>query len=347
MTKRIAFFNHKGGVSKTTTTFNLGWMLASRGHKVILVDADPQCNLTGLVLGYNHQLELENFYASGANNNIKSGLEPAFKSQPKLIEPVDCVDVTKEGNLLLLPGHIGLSEYEVPLGVAQTLSGSLQTLQNLPGSFNYLLDVTSRKYGADYVLIDMSPSVSSINQNLLSISDYFIIPAAPDYFSAMAINSLTEILPNWKKWSVLARTNPVLTEASYAMPSVNPKFLGMVIQNYRPRNGVPARAFQNWIDRMEEIIENSLLPALINEDMILERAKYGEHEPNPYYVLSKIPDFNSLIAKSQEFQTPIFSLSDEQLGYTGNVLTSQQSSRENFRRIFTEMAVRIERLTGE
>lgn len=49
--KSIAFFNHKGGVSKTTTTFNLGWMLATLGKKVVMVDLDAQCNLTGLVLG--------------------------------------------------------------------------------------------------------------------------------------------------------------------------------------------------------------------------------------------------------------------------------------------------------
>jgi chromosome partitioning protein len=51
--KIISLFNHKGGVSKTTTTFNLGWMLAQQGHKTLIVDADPQCNLTALVLGYN------------------------------------------------------------------------------------------------------------------------------------------------------------------------------------------------------------------------------------------------------------------------------------------------------
>jgi cellulose biosynthesis protein BcsQ len=46
--KVIALFNNKGGVSKTTTCFNLGWMLAEHGKTVIMVDADPQCNLTGL-----------------------------------------------------------------------------------------------------------------------------------------------------------------------------------------------------------------------------------------------------------------------------------------------------------
>ena len=59
MAAKIALFNHKGGVSKPTTTFNLGWMLATKGHSVVLVDADPQCNLTGMVLGYKGPTELE------------------------------------------------------------------------------------------------------------------------------------------------------------------------------------------------------------------------------------------------------------------------------------------------
>ena len=77
MVKRIALFNHKGGVSKTTTTFNLGWMLAQMGHRVILVDGDPQSNLTGLVLGYGPS-ELETFYCQEPDQNFKSGLAPAF-----------------------------------------------------------------------------------------------------------------------------------------------------------------------------------------------------------------------------------------------------------------------------
>ena len=53
--KKIAIFNHKGGVSKTTSTFNIGWKLAELGHRTLLVDCDPQCNLTGLVLEYSQQ----------------------------------------------------------------------------------------------------------------------------------------------------------------------------------------------------------------------------------------------------------------------------------------------------
>ena len=68
----IALFNHKGGVSKTTThkggvsktttSFNLGWKLAEHGHTVVLFDADPQCNLTGMVTGYTGLSDLDQFY---------------------------------------------------------------------------------------------------------------------------------------------------------------------------------------------------------------------------------------------------------------------------------------------
>src|SRR5208337_3525877 len=193
MTQRIALFNHKGGVSKTTTTFNIGWMLAKKGKKVVMVDTDPQCNLTGMVLGYKGESEFENFYRSQGNNDIKSGLAPAFESQPRPIQAVDCVPVPNRKGLFLLPGHIGLAEYEVTLGIAQELSGTIVTLKNLPGSLSYLLDKTAEHHNADYILIDMSPSLSSINQNLLMTSDFFIVPTVPDYFSVMALNSLDKI----------------------------------------------------------------------------------------------------------------------------------------------------------
>ncbi len=69
MTKSICLFNHKGGVSKTTTAFNLGWSLADLGKKVLMVDLDSQCNLTGLVLGYEavDDEHMGTFYSSRQN----------------------------------------------------------------------------------------------------------------------------------------------------------------------------------------------------------------------------------------------------------------------------------------
>ena len=111
---------------------------------------------------------------------------------------MECGIVTGNDNLLLLPGHIGLAEYETTLGIAQELSGSLLALRNLPGSIRFLLDETSAKCDADFVLVDMSPSLGPLNQNLLATSDYFMVPLHPDYFSAMALTSLAKTLPRWK-----------------------------------------------------------------------------------------------------------------------------------------------------
>ena len=102
MVKIINLFNHKGGVSKTTTVFNLGWKLAMLGKKVIIADFDPQCNLTGMVLGYTGIDDLESSYKASPPNNVKDMLAPAFESQPRQIVGADCMAV-KGNEYLWLP----------------------------------------------------------------------------------------------------------------------------------------------------------------------------------------------------------------------------------------------------
>ena len=345
MAKKIALFNHKGGVSKTTTTFHLGWMLAAKGNKVLMVDTDPQCNLTGLVLDYKGEAEVERLYESEKGRNLKSGLAPAFESRPSPIVPVECFPVGQQEGLFLLPGHIGLSEYEVTLGIAQELSASIQTLQNLPGSIACLIELTAKKHEADYVLIDMNPSLSSFNQNLLMTSHFFIVPTTPDYFSVMAIDSLANVIPAWRTWSEKARSLPILRNAVYPFPDTTPKFLGTVVQNYRPRGGVPASGFQQWIDRINETVSESLVPKLSNMNMMLHSDSYANQQVDKY-CLATIPDFNSLIAKSQEARVPVFSLSSEQIGQGAAILDRTIESRDRFKEIFSELADKVIALTG-
>jgi len=348
MAQRIALFNHKGGVSKTTTTFHIGWMLASKGHRVVLVDADPQCNLTGLVLGFKGENAFEKFYQTESDRNIRAGLAPAFESQPRAIEAVKCLPVKGCKGLFLLPGHIRLAEYEVTLGIAQELSGSIQTLQNLPGALSYLLDITAEKHSADFVLVDMNPSLSSINQNLLMTSDFFTVPASPDYFSVMAVESLSTVVPRWHAWSKRAKSNPILKSATYPYPDKNPRFIGTIIQRYRPRKGSPTEGFQKWIDTINERIAKQFVPTLEPLKMLLPQKTYKQvPELLPHFCLAQIADFNTLIAKSQDHKTPVFALTNAQFGHVGIVLAEDQRKRQEFYRVFEELVERVIILTDD
>ena len=249
--------------------------------------------------------------------------------------------VPGNNNLFLMPGHIGLAEYEVTLGIAQELSGSLVTLRNLPGSLYYLINKTAEKYDAEFVIVDMSPSLGAVNQNLLSISDYFIVPMHPDYFSTMATRSLTAVLPKWQSWAKSAAQIQALQEADYPFPKSNPKFLGYVVQKYRPRGGAPSRAFQKWIDQLEVAVNDNLIPALDKCGMLMDRKVYEEVGFNPKEPILQMPDFNSLIARSQEHQVPIFELTSEQLEQVGRVLETTQGSQKQFRDLFKAAAKRV------
>lgn len=346
MAKIICLFNHKGGVSKTTTAFNLGWMMALKGKRVILADFDPQCNLTGMVMGFKKVDDLSAIYSSAPPNNVKDGLTPAFESQPRQIAPVRCVEVQGVQNLFLLPGHIELAEYETTLGIAQELSGSLLTLRNLPGSIRFLLDKTAAEYQADYVLVDMSPSLGPVNQNLLTTSDYFIVPLHPDYFSAMALSSLAKVLPRWKNWAETAYSIEALAKADYPFPRPRSIFIGAVIQKYRPRMGKASKAFQNWIDQLIQGLQNTLLPALEKSGMVdgnLFRQRLGLE---PWKPILEVADFNSIIALSQEHQVPVYALTPEQADQQGAVWDQTKKSMEVFSSAFDECAQKVFALTN-
>lgn len=343
MHKTIALFNHKGGVSKTTTTFALGWMLAQKGYRVVMVDADPQCNLSGLVLGES----LDDFYINNPMQNIHAGLAPAFESQPRQIDAIDCVQVESRSGLYLLPGHVNLSEYEVTLGIAQELSGTIQTLRNLPGAFHYFVSKVAAANSADFVLVDMNPSLGAINQNFLMSSDFFMVPTSPDYFSLMAIDSLAAILPRWAEWARRAHASETLRAAAYPFPELRLKFLGTVIQKFRPRLGAATVGFQKWIDEINSRVTGKLFPELKTYGLTFANEIYTNAWTSltENYCLAQIPDFNTLVATSQTYKTPVFALTDAMFGHVGSVLEQDQLKRADFQGMFSCFADLVIALT--
>jgi chromosome partitioning protein len=332
--KTISFFNHKGGVSKTTSVYHLGWMLTKKGKKVLLVDTDSQCNLTLTVIGQDNYAE---FFTSHPHNNIKSGLAPAFESKPELIKPLECVKVKDNENLFLLPGSFEITEYEVQLGVSFQLTNTFSTLKNLPGAFHYLIKETAEKINADIVLIDCNPSLSAINQDLIISSDYFILPTSPDYFSEMAIRSIARILPNWERWA--SQSRELFKEATYPLPMNTPKFLGYTVNDFTIRNQKPANAFQSVIDKIDTTVREILVPNLAKVNMLLPNEAYNNN-----YRLAEIPNFQTLQAHFQENGVPVFELTDAMLGSTGAVLEDQKERKENFGTKFSDFSIEVLRL---
>ncbi|WP_031310861.1 ParA family protein [Stutzerimonas stutzeri] len=339
MTKRLVMFNHKGGVSKTTTVYNLGWML-SRNYRVLLVDGDPQCNLTSLIL----KDDFDSYYFNEETKlqNIKDGVSPAFSGKPVPIKAIDCPVVARSPNLHLIPGHANLSEYDASLTFAQNSNNAISTLQNLPGAFNELLRLVEEKYGIDYTLIDLNPGLSAINQNLFLNSDVFAVPTNPDPFSIMALDTLKTTLPRWASWKQSAID--VFSDSAYPLRDGLPKFGGAFIQRFNVRNGRAAKPYRENITEIKSKITNELVPALHRAQMTFDMDMYPEELKSKGYCLEEIQDFGGLLPKAYSVGAPIFDLANHEIGETGPILEALVEKRDVLSRKIASAAEELVKL---
>jgi chromosome partitioning protein len=323
MAKRLVLFNHKGGVSKTTSVYNIGWMLAEQGCRVLLVDADPQCNLSSLLLGD----EFDAYYLDDATRlqNIKDGVAPAFKGKPTPIAPVLCKSPVRQSRLYLLAGHATLSEYDASLTFAQT-SNALATLQNLPGAFHELIRQIEESNQIDYTIIDLNPGLSAINQNLFLNSDFILISTNPDPFSIMALQTLESIFPRWANWK--AGNEAVFQDSAYPLRPGLPKFAGTLIQRFNMRKGRAAAPYRNNIAEIKDVTQNRLYPTLRNVGLTLPDNVYPQTLRSNGFCLEEIPDFGALLPRSHEAGVPVFALHDDELGASGVVLEGMIVKRD-------------------
>jgi MinD-like ATPase involved in chromosome partitioning or flagellar assembly len=300
--------------------------MLSKHHSVLVVDADPQCNLSSLILGD----DFEKYYLEDATKeqNIKDGVQVAFSGKPFPIKAVDCFSPPRASSLYLLAGHANLSEYDAALTFAQTSNNAIPTLQSLPGAFSELMKLTEDKYSIDYTLIDLNPGLSAINQNLFLSSNAFIVPTNPDPFSIMAINTLTNILPKWVSWKKNAIQ--LFADSAYPLPEGEPKFIGNLIQRFNVRNGIAARPYRDNIQEIKDQIKGKFFHAISNVGMTLQSQQYGDEFINNSYCLAEIPDFQGLLPKSRQAGVPVFELSNEEMGESGPVLEGMVRRKNNF-----------------
>lgn len=172
--EKIAIYNNKGGVGKTTSTINISYCLAKAGYKILIIDSDSQSNSTNTLITQ--------------KANLKHSFYEAMKNQIN----VNDILVKLADNLFLLPNTIRSSILDIELIGEMARESILKEL------------IKTISIELDYVLIDCSPSMSITNINNLVASDYYLIPCQLEHYCLEGIPNVYQFV------NTIKRINPDL-----------------------------------------------------------------------------------------------------------------------------------------
>lgn len=346
----VTLYNHKGGVSKTTTTFNLAHFLVQKGKRVLLVDADPQCNLTELCLGkviaeLDVVAERTGIVQELPGTSILDALRPRIEGEVPTVN-VDAIDTVELlPGLDLIRGSVDLTSLEDDLAEAHTQRFAART--NLMRTYVAVGDMLvrlSKSRNYDYVFIDLGPSAGALTRSFFISCDAFFVPVAPDRFNVQAIRTLSTIVGRW-----LAEHEQIReTYVGYSLPvrPGKPVFLGAISQFFKVYKGKPKAGFEVWMKRIPEQLATHLLPVL---------AKHSDESRNlcpiasEQLIATRIPDFGTLAPLMQEVGKPVFGILQQDTAlvtesgqpWGGGTWVDAEKRMDSFRACFNELATRL------
>ena len=292
---RIAIFNHKGGVGKTTLTVNIAAALASKGQRILLVDTDPQCNLSSCLLEESVLDDLLANSDSPKGRTLWSALQPVAEGLGD-VGTLKPLELSLEG-VYLGCGDIRLSEFENELNTYW--SESLQRrMRGLRGTMalSSLVGQMSSDSEIDLVFYDCGPNIGPLNRAILLDCDGFIVPAACDQFSLRALRTLGSTVTSWiSQWETISNLAP---QDMKLLPG-KPKLLGYIPQRFKVYRGVVSRAFAGYLAKIERRFVSDLIIPLRKIDPTLASSSLEENK------LGQIKDFSTIANASQVQGVPM------------------------------------------
>lgn len=330
----LTFFNNKGGVGKTSLVYHLAYMLAKLEATVLVVDLDPQANLTASFLDEDTIADLWDGGRGGTT--VYKCVEP-LSGVGDIAEPE--VQKIRE-NLFLLPGDISLSRFEDMLSDAwpKSLGSGLELFRHLRilTSFWQVINKAVQKVEAAIVLVDVGPNLGAINRSVLLSSDFVAIPMGADMFSLQGLKNLGPTLRKWKKdWSKRldnwkgeegSKKHP---DAQF--PSGRMELIGYLCQQYGVRLDRPIVAYDRWVRRIPDVYRSAVLGE--------PESGVTDTENDPY-CLATVKHYRSLVPMAQEVRKPIFDLTSAD-GAIGSHAHAAMDAGKDFKNIAEKIASKV------
>ena len=297
--KRIAIYNHKGGVGKTTLTVNIAYALSELGKTVLLVDSDPQCNLTSYLIDASVVDNMLDSSETAHGRTLWSSIKPVAEGvgEAHLIEPIEI------NKLLLLPGDILLSKFEQDLYHfwGESFSRRVRGYRGT-AALSALVNEVSADHDVDYIFYDSGPNIGPLNRVILLDCDYFIVPAACDSFSIRAFKTLGDTLKDWiVNWSTAVSLAP---DNVYLLPG-RPQMMGYIPQRFRVYADEVATNYSVFLPRIDKRISADVGAVLRSIDKSLAPL---EHQSR----LGLVKDFGRLAGMAQEQGLPIWDIGNRE-----------------------------------